>query len=137
VAFFNEFGTIERTHSLSTVDTTYGPLQKGSRRASAYRHIPARPFFRNMIQKNSKSWGKLIAAAMKKLNYSLMGALSLTGEVLVSQLQKSIEDFTDPENAPSTVKAKGFNKPLEDSKNMKRAVAYDVKAGSEGEEKNA
>ena len=140
VAFFNEYGTVERAQldldSINT-DSKTGPMQKGQRRAAAYRHIPARPFFRNMIAKYHKSWGKLLQATIKQQGYSIMGAFSLTGEVMVSQLQKSIEDFTDPGNAESTKKAKGFDKPLEDSKNMKRAVAYAITGLGNGGEKNA
>lgn len=127
VAFFNEFGTVERANTLENIEPLgQGPLQKGHKRASHYFHIPARPFFRNMIAKYHKSWGKLIEAALKKQNYGLYGALAITGEVMRGQLQKSIEEFTDPRNAPATVKAKGFDKPLEESKNMKNAVAYAV-----------
>lgn len=126
VAFFNEYGTLERMHDLGNVNTTYGPLPVGERHASAYRHIPARPFFRNMIQKNSKSWGKLLQATIKSQGYSLVGAFSLTGAVMVGQLQKSIEDFTDPGNAPSTIAAKGFDKPLEESKNMKNSASFAI-----------
>lgn len=137
IAFFNEFGTVERNLDLSNIESMHGPLQKGLRHAASYRHIPARPFFRNMIQKNYKSWGKLLGAILTKQNYSIEAALSLTGEVLRAQLQQSIELFTDPPNALATKKAKGSDKPLEETKNMKNAVAYDVKGLGEGGEKNA
>ena len=111
VAFYNEYGTVE--HKTKSGFTVYGG-------------IPARPFFRIMIQKNSPMWGKLVQAALRMSDYNTKAALSIVGMKMHEQLQQSIEEFTSPGNAPSTIAAKGFDKPLEDSKNMKRAVWFEV-----------
>ena len=117
IAFFNEYGTIGR----QTLEN-YRPGENGSKG----NHIPPRPFFRNMITKNSPRWGKLLEACLKHQNYSVQQALAEAGLKIHEQLQQSIEEFTDPKNADSTIKAKGFDAPLQDSKNMKRAVWFEV-----------
>lgn len=88
--------------------------------------IPPRPFFRNMIRRRRASWGKTMAAFLKANAYSKHKALMGTGLVIGEQLQLEITETTEPANAESTVARKGFDKPLEWSKNMKRAVAAEV-----------
>ena len=102
VAFWNEFGT----HSAHP--------------------IPARPFMRATVSRYSSTWGKLVSAALKHTDFHGRSALEIVGMKVRGQIQQQIEETIDPPNAPSTVKAKGFNKPLEDSKNMKRAVNFQV-----------
>ena len=98
VAFWNEFGTVR---------------------------IPPRPFFRGMIAQDSGRWGSLLAGFLRG-SYNSVRALRLMGEHIKDELQQSIVRFTTPENAPSTVKRKGFNKPLIDTGVMQRAVDYEV-----------
>ena len=99
VAFWNEFGTSR---------------------------APARPFFRGMIAAKSPDWGRDLAKAIKARGYSVEQALALMGERIKDQLQKSIVDFANPANAPSTVARKGFDKPLIDTGTMQRSVDYVV-----------
>jgi hypothetical protein len=89
-------------------------------------HIPPRPFFRTMIQTRKATWSKTLARFMKSSNYNVQQALSGLGLVMGEQLQLQITLTTDPPNAPSTIAGKGFDKPLEHSKNMKRAVSFRV-----------
>lgn len=89
-------------------------------------HIPPRPFFRNMIQKRKASWSLTLQKFLKANDYDSTKALMGTGLIMGEQLQLEITEFTDPGNAESTIKRKGFDKPLEDSKNMKRAVAAEI-----------
>lgn len=111
VAFYNEYGTTN---------------------ADGSQHIPPRPFFRATIDRQSPTWGRLVGAALKLNNYDVNAAFDLTGQKMVSQIQLQIEETTEPPNADSTVNGfgpwngKGFNKPLEHSKNMKRAVSHRV-----------
>lgn len=140
IAYFNEFGTIGR----QTLDTYTGGLKMTVRhglkrvreRGTEMYHVPPRPFFRNMIAARHKGWPKLLAKALKKYKFNPVMSLSAVGLVMSEQLQASIKQFTDPKNADSTAKAKGFNKPLEDSKNMLNAVDYRVtlNANEGGEE---
>ena len=144
VAFYNEYGTISRTQlegfrsdDVVKEGKTTTKKGRGGRirvitgrkqrfKATGINHIPPRPFFRIMIQKNSPLWGKLVRAALKMSDYNTRAALNIVGLKMHEQLQKSIEDFVSPGNAPATVAAKGFDKPLEDSKNMKRAIWFEV-----------
>ena len=89
-------------------------------------HIPPRPFFRTAISINSARWGELLGASLKLVNYDSREAMGLVGMKISEQVQQSIEDFTDPANAESTIARKGFDDPLQDSKNMKRAVNFEV-----------
>lgn len=89
-------------------------------------NIPPRPFFRKMIIKNKSKWGKILLAFLKKNKFDTHKALMGTGLVMGEQLQLEITLTTDPPNAPGTIAAKGFDKPLEHSKNMKRAVSFEV-----------
>jgi len=88
--------------------------------------MPPRPFFRNMISKNSPEWGKLIAVLLKRYQYKINPTLTALGMKIAEQLTQSIEEFTTPDIKQSTKNRKGFSTPLQDSRNMKRAVAFEV-----------
>lgn len=88
---------------------------------------PPRPFFRNMIAANSPQWAEQIAAILQRNGGDGAAALALMGEVIKGELQQSIRDLTDPPLAASTIKKKGFAKPLIDSSVMINSVGYVVK----------
>lgn len=88
--------------------------------------IPARPFFRNAIAEKSERWAKVLGKAVVATEYDIKTALEMTGEVIQSDIQQSITETNSPPLAPSTVKKKGFDKPLIDTGEMQRAVAYRV-----------
>ena len=88
--------------------------------------IPARPFFRSMIRKNKSTWGPQMLEAVKAANYDARVALGRMGQNVKEQLQESIQEFDSPGNAPSTARAKGFDKPLVDSSHMLNTVDYEV-----------
>lgn len=98
VAFWNEFGVPSRGQ-------------------------PARPFFRQMIANNSGKWAATIARLAKAKKSNI---LALMGEEIKGQLQKSINDLTTPALAPSTIAAKGFQKPLIATAHMLNSVTYRV-----------
>ena len=100
VAFWNEYGTIT---------------------------APPRPFFRTMIASESPSWPGLMARAAKNYNYDADLVLAFMGTKISEDLQQSIVGWTDPANAPSTVKKKGFDKPLIETGHMQRSVDFEVK----------
>lgn len=130
VAFYNEYGTIGR-QTLGSFKAT-GTITKAGKiidNQSRPMHIPPRPFFRDMIRKRSGSWSKLLSAALVKAHMDPDKALGIVGLVISEQLQISIKQFKTPRNADSTIAAKGFDKPLENSDNMLRAVSYDIKSG--------
>ncbi|CAN7374804.1 hypothetical protein LJR220_003340 [Bradyrhizobium sp. LjRoot220] len=90
--------------------------------------IPPRPFFRNMVAEKSDEWPEGIAEALKANDYDATAALSLAGEGIKGQLQQSIKDTNSPPLAASTVKRKGFDKPLIEHGDMLNAVDYEVKS---------
>jgi hypothetical protein len=87
---------------------------------------PPRPFFRRMIAAESPTWGPKLARLAKVTNFDGEQSLRLLGEDIRGALQQSINTFTAPPLAPSTIAAKGFAKPLIDTAVMLRAVDYEV-----------
>lgn len=105
VAFWNEFGTSDG--------------------------IPARPFFRNMIASESGTWPDTMARQAKGTGYDAERTLALMGEDIGGALRQSINDFTAPDNAESTIAAKGgASKPLIDTSHMINSIAYRVNSGA-------
>jgi len=99
VAYYNEYGT------------TYAP---------------PRPFFRTMIAEQQDSWGPKLAAAYRGTNGDIERSFDLVGEDIEGALKQSINDLTSPALAPSTVKRKGFSKPLIESSHMVNSTGHRV-----------
>ena len=95
-----------------------------------YFQLP-RPFFRNMISANSAQWPGEFSQLIRSSNYDARLALGLMGERIKSQLQESIRELNSPPLAESTIKHKGFDKPLIDSDHMLNSVDYAVDGGDE------
>lgn len=91
------------------------------------REQPPRPFFRNMIAAESPKWAYKMGKLAKATKYDGAQVLGLMGEDIKGALQQSINDFTTPGLAPSTIAAKGFAKPLIDTGHLLNSVAYEVK----------
>lgn len=87
---------------------------------------PLRPFFRSMIEKNKAGWSLAFGNLMNMNNNDVAKVFALMGEGIKDQLTQSIVEFSDPPNAPSTVRRKGFNKPLIETGTMQRATAWDI-----------
>ena len=87
---------------------------------------PPRPFFRNMISEESPTWGPKIAKLAKSTSYNGTEILSVMGEDIKGALEKSINQFSTPALAPSTVKSKGFDKPLIDTSRMLNSITFKV-----------
>lgn len=79
---------------------------------------PPRPFFRTMIEKEKESWPGKLAAAYKATGGDGDKALALVGEDIDGALKQSINDFSSPALAQSTIDRKGFDKPLIDTGHM-------------------
>ena len=90
------------------------------------RNQPPRPFFRNMIADKSSAWGRAIADLLDETDYDATRTLELVGMGIKGQLQQSIRDLTTPPLKPSTVRRKGFDKPLVDTSVMINSVDYIV-----------
>lgn len=91
------------------------------------RNIPPRPFFRNMVAEKSPEWPDAIATVLKAADYDATRTMMQVGEGIKGQLQQSIIDTNAPPLAPTTVKAKGFDKPLVDTGHLLRSIDYTVK----------
>lgn len=98
VAFWNEFGTAR---------------------------APARPFFRGMISRESPGWGEQLGANLRAARYDSATALAAMGLSIKDALTTSIVAWP-ADNAPSTVRRKGFNKGLIDRGVMQRSTDFEV-----------
>jgi hypothetical protein len=89
-------------------------------------NTPPRPFFRNMIHDKSPSWPAAVALNLRLTNFDVDLTLARVGEGIAAQLATSILDLWTPALAPSTVKKKGFDKPLIEHGDMINAIGYQV-----------
>lgn len=89
-------------------------------------NLPARPFFRSMITEKSGKWGGALGKIAVSTDYDIDQTLGQMGEGIKGQLQGSIQALTSPALAPSTVKAKGFDKPLIDTGHLLASVDYET-----------
>jgi len=87
---------------------------------------PPRPFFRNMIKANAPTWGDDVGKVLKATSFDASRTLGLMGERIVGQLRQSIRDLTSPPLARSTVRRKGFDKPLVETGVMLNSADYEV-----------
>jgi hypothetical protein len=86
---------------------------------------PARPFFRNMIRSESPAWGDALGNYLKSTEYDAQRSLGLMGVDITDSLKSSINEWP-ADNAPLTVKIKGFNHGLIASNLMQRSTDYEV-----------
>lgn len=89
------------------------------------KRMKARPFFTNMVAKDSPNWGKILGSLMESGAPPKI-ALSKLGDHIHDQLVKAIVDWP-ADNAPLTVAIKGFNKGLIDKGIMQRNVGKEIK----------
>lgn len=64
---------------------------------------PPRPFFRNMIAKESPTWPKKMAALAKATDYDGAKVLALMGEDIKGALQQSLNDIVEPALSKTTL----------------------------------
>lgn len=87
----------------------------------------ARPFFTEMIERDSPNWSAELAAAVLASGYDSQKALKLMGIHINDKLVQAINDWP-ADNAPLTVIMKGFNKGLVHRGIMLRSTDYEVVA---------
>lgn len=90
------------------------------------RKIPPRPFLRGSIHENKDKWVKYLANQVEGAK-NLDLALARLGEVMRNDIIKSIDNFTEPANAISTILAKKSSHPLIDTGFMKSSVTYEIR----------
>ena len=88
---------------------------------------PPRPFFRNMIRDKQGEWPKAIVDLLKANDLDAVKALDLAGAAIAGQLRQSIVDLVSSALAASTIRRKGFDKPLIDTGHMLNSVDHEVK----------
>jgi hypothetical protein len=87
---------------------------------------PPRPFFRNAVDKYGDEWAPAIGKLLKRNDMDVVRTLQMTGEAIKGQVQQSIKDTNHPPLAESTIKRKGFEKPLIDTGQMLDSVEYQI-----------
>ncbi len=90
---------------------------------------PPRPFFRNMVAKDSPQWPGMMAAELKRSGMNGSQTLKYMGEHIDGELMESISKFDSVPLALSTIKRKGFDKQLIDTGTMYRSSGYRVSQG--------
>lgn len=89
--------------------------------------IPARPFFRQAIAENKEQLKAVIAKALESTK-DPETALRLGGEVMIDAFKDAVMTWSDPPNAPSTVKAKGYQAPLRaNDKLLRNSFTVEIK----------
>lgn len=92
-------------------------------------NIPARPFMEPSIEKNrdaiARLQGKIIKSALEGKAIAVQAETKKLGLYVSSEAKKyfTAENGWAP-NAPSTISAKGSDKPLIDTSNLRNAITY-------------
>jgi len=89
-------------------------------------NIPARPYFRGMVNKRSGEWPGQMANLLKITNNDVDRTMKLMGELIVGELKESINEFNGVPLAPATIARKGSEKQLIDTAHMLNSVDYMV-----------
>ncbi len=90
-------------------------------------NVPPRPFFRRTIKKRSDAWGHNLGVALVKTDFDAKKALTMLGVGVKDDVQDGIRELVSPPLAESTVKRKGFDKPLIETSTMLNSVTFNVK----------
>ena len=89
--------------------------------------IPERPFMRKANASMGDAVLKVVRDGIDPLTGQIDGATAArVGAAMVDQIQASIVELREPENAPITTARKGRNAPLVDSGAMFDAVSYEI-----------
>lgn len=97
--------------------------------------IPPRPFFTPTVKAQGKEWGDKIGKGVVQVRNGNLTAdmvLEAVGRVAVSDLQATINSVSSPPLKPSTIAAKGFDKPLIDTGLM--IASIQSKVATKGED---
>lgn len=103
--------------ALVAAANNFGTLDSGG-------FIPPRPFFDDAIRENKDKWAENYGKALKKTDYDVERSSKLVGEQMRADIIDSINGWTEPPNAKSTVEEKGRDAPLKDTYHMMRSVGY-------------
>jgi hypothetical protein len=102
VAFWNEFGTDDG-------------------------HIPERSFMRSTMDRNMFRYQGMLkkyAIRIYEGRMTIDESLDQLGRIIAADMRKAVRDFHDPRNADSTIKAKGFDDPLIETRQLMRSITH-------------
>lgn len=91
--------------------------------------IPARPFFAQTVQMHEEEIKEMAAT---EVSQALLGekdsqqAFEVIGEDVRKKVQNRIDEGQFVPNAPSTIKRKGHDHPLIDTRTMRDSISYTV-----------
>lgn len=123
VGVFKESGEDVR---IKAIVNEYGTTKAGKNRNIV---IPERSFLRSTFNKNYKKISKKFSKIPKLIRsgkFNVLSELKLIGLYQKNQVKKTIIDFKDPPNAPSTIKNKGFNNPLIETGKLLKSISYKI-----------
>lgn len=89
--------------------------------------VPRRSFMRPAVHRNKKELSEILRADYRQTirnNGNTMNVLSRFGVYVQGLIQNQIILTYSPPNAPSTIKRKGFNAPLRDTRLMLHSVQH-------------
>lgn len=88
---------------------------------------PPRPFVRASVELNENKYKSMMAKQANQLIQN-GGSLELSsiGQEASDDMQAYAEDLKEPKNAPSTIKAKGFDNPLINTGEMVDSITFKV-----------
>lgn len=89
--------------------------------------VPKRPFMRPAVHRNKSQLVDRLRSEYKKAikdNTNTMDVLAVFGQLVQGLVQNEIINKTYPPNAPSTIKKKGINAPLRDTRLMLHSVRH-------------
>ena len=87
--------------------------------------VPARPFMRPAVFEKKTDLNNMVHRMYRQAirdNQDTLETLEKFGEYVKGLIQEQIRNTTEPPNAPSTIKKKGFNAPLRDTLIMLHSV---------------
>jgi len=90
-------------------------------------NVPPRPFFRRTIKKRGNAWGHNLGVALVRSGYDAKKALTMMGVGIRDDVQDGIRELVSPPLKESTIKRKGFDKPLIETSTMLNSVTFKVK----------
>lgn len=89
--------------------------------------VPKRSFMRPAVHRNKQQLTERLRSEYKRAikdNTNTMNVLGVFGELVKGLIQNQIINTNYPPNAPSTIKKKGFNAPLRDTRLMLHSVSH-------------
>lgn len=101
----------------------YGHITKDGK------HVPARPFMQQTVQKNSKKWFDIFEKKLVEFNFDVNKTLNFLGLVAMENVKETIVNGNYAPLSQYTIDKKGHSKPLIDTKHMLNSVDYEIENG--------